>query len=59
MARRASDGRWSANVPLTPGRHTYAFVVDGTRWLVDPLAPRVPDDGFGPANAVVIEGAPK
>ena len=59
MARREADGSWSARVPLTPGRHVYAFVVDGTRWIIDPLAPQAPDDGFGPTNAVVIEGARK
>lgn len=47
---------WSARVPLPPGRHVYAFVIDGTRWLVDPLAPQVPDAGFGPANALVVDG---
>lgn len=57
MASR--DGTWSANIPLTPGRHVYAFVVDGKRWIVDPLAPQVPDDGYGPANAVVIDGGPQ
>lgn len=46
---------WSASVPLPPGRHVYAFVIDGTRWLIDPLAPQVPDAAFGPANALVIE----
>lgn len=55
MAKRAADGTWSARVPLAPGRHTYAFVVDGERWIVDPLAPQVPGDGYGPANAVVID----
>ncbi len=59
MARRADDGTWSAKVPLTPGRHMYAFVVDGTRWIVDPLAPQVPDDGYGPSNAVVIDRGPE
>ena len=57
MAR--TDGTWSAKVPLAPGRHVYAFVVDGKKWVVDPLAPRVPDDGYGPANAVVIDALPK
>jgi hypothetical protein len=56
MIRRRNDGAWSANVPLPPGRHVYAFVVDGRQWLVDPLAPQVPDEGYGPANAVVVEG---
>lgn len=57
---RSRGGTWSARVPLEPGRHEYAFVIDGERWVVDPLAPQVPDAGFGPTNAVVIdaEGAP-
>ena len=56
MMRRSGDGTWSAQVALLPGRHVYAFVIDGQQWLVDPLAPQVPDAGFGPANAVVIDG---
>lgn len=58
MARAEADGTWSVKVPLEPGRYTYAFVVDGHEWLVDALAPQVPDAGFGPANALVVEGAP-
>jgi len=59
MVQRSADGTWSARVPLEPGRHTYAFVVDGQQWLVDPLAPQVPDAGFGPTNAVIVdESAP-
>ena len=56
MLRRPDSGAWSAHVALAPGRHVYAFVIDGKKWLVDPLAPQVPDDGFGPANAVVVDG---
>jgi 1,4-alpha-glucan branching enzyme len=56
MRRTGGAVSWSAQVALTPGRHVYAFVIDGTRWLVDPLAPQVPDSGFGPSNAVMIEG---
>lgn len=56
MVRREREGTWSASVPLEPGRHEYAFVVDGTRWLVDPLAPQVADAGFGPTNTVVVDG---
>lgn len=57
MLKRSADGTWSARVALLPGRHVYAFVVDGGRWLVDPLAPQVPDSGYGPTNAVIVEGA--
>lgn len=57
MRRSSADGTWSTKVPLGPGVHNYAFVVDGQRWLVDPMAPQVPDRGFGPANAVVVVGS--
>ncbi len=56
MVRRLNDRAWSTQVPLAPGRHVYAFVVDGKKWLVDPLAPQVPDEGYGPANALVVDG---
>ncbi|HEX6631274.1 MAG TPA: isoamylase early set domain-containing protein, partial [Gemmatimonadaceae bacterium] len=52
--RPAPAGRlWSVEVPLTPGRHRYAFVVDGERWLADPAAPRAPGPDFGSPNSVV------
>lgn len=57
MAKRGADGTWSVRVPLSPGRYSYAFVVDGREWLVDARAPQVPDAGFGPANAVIVDGA--
>lgn len=53
MVREGAE--WSVRVPLPPGRHVYAYVIDGTRWLVDPLAPQVPDAGYGPANAVIVD----
>ncbi len=45
-----SPGVWTVSVPLTPGVHDYAFVVDGERWTPDPLAAAV-DDGFGGHNS--------
>ena len=55
MVRGRGGKAWSARIPLAPGRHTYAFVVDGERWIVDPLAPQVEDEGgYGPANALVL-----
>jgi len=56
MARSGSGAEWSTQLPLSPGRHVYAFVIDGTRWLVDPMAPQVPDADLGPTNAVIVEG---
>ena len=47
------DGIWTVTVPLPAGRHEYAFVVDGVRWMPDPNAPRAGTADFGPANSVV------
>jgi Glycogen recognition site of AMP-activated protein kinase len=41
------DGIWHAAAILPAGAHEYMFVVDGERWVPDPLAGRYVDDGFG------------
>ncbi len=41
------DGIWHADAVLPAGQHEYMFVVDGERWVSDPLAGRYVDDGFG------------
>ena len=48
--QQVSPGIWSIVVPLEPGVHDYAFVVDGGEWIADPTAPVV-DDGFGGMNS--------
>ena len=48
------DGVWDARVILPTGQHEYMFVVDGERWVADPLAGRYVDDGFGRQNAVLV-----
>lgn len=47
-------GVWSVTVPLTEGRHLYAYVVNGTQWMADPGAPIASDDGFGHKNSVIL-----
>lgn len=47
---QAEPGVWTIVVPLDPGVHDYAFIVDGERWVADPNAPAV-DDGFGGRNS--------
>ncbi len=51
--RRVSDTTWAADIPLSPGRHVYQFVIDNHRWVPDPAAPRDPGDDFGSSNSVV------
>jgi hypothetical protein len=48
------DGDWEASVVLPAGAHEYMFVVDGERWIADPLAERFVEDDFGRQNSVVI-----
>lgn len=52
--RRLSDGTWIADVPLTPGRYAYAFMVDG-KIKVDPVAPRAESD-FGENSVLMVRG---
>jgi 1,4-alpha-glucan branching enzyme len=54
--RRDAGGAWSIALPLLPGRHVYAFVVDGRRWVADPVAPLAPEEDFGFHNSVVVVG---
>jgi hypothetical protein len=44
-------------VALTPGRHEYAFIVNGTRWVADPLAVKTSDD-FGTESSVIRVASP-
>lgn len=56
LTRTAPSGVWSVDVPLGPGRHVYAFVVDDV-WMADAFAPRAPDSDFGtPTSVVVVQG---
>ena len=56
---RATGGVWVAAIPLAPGRHVYAFIVDGASWVPDPAAPLAPEDGFGSRNSVIVVGDPE
>jgi 1,4-alpha-glucan branching enzyme len=55
LQRDSSTGKWIVSLRLPPGRHVYAFVVDGDV-KADPTAPRAADDDFGSANSVVLVG---
>jgi len=52
--KRLAGGTWITDVPLSPGRYAYAFLVDG-KLMADPAAPRAtPKDDFGFANSVLM-----
>jgi Glycogen recognition site of AMP-activated protein kinase len=49
-------GEWTVVLPLAPGRHQYAFVVDGVTWIPDPAAALTADADFGSASSVIYVG---
>ena len=52
-----APGVWAVSVPLSAGRHEYAFIVNGTRWVADPLAVKSSDD-FGTESSVIRVAPP-
>ena len=48
-------GAWSTSVPVPKGRHEYAFIVDGKRWVADPFAPSSTDD-FDTNSSIITVG---
>jgi hypothetical protein len=58
MKRFGREGPWTATVLATPGRHLYAFMVDGATLIPDPRAPRVRDLDYGGEASVLMVTAP-
>jgi hypothetical protein len=58
LTREEGGALWSVTVPLLPGRHVYAFMVDDTLMQIDPAAPTTTDPDFGVKGSVVIVGQP-
>lgn len=57
LAPSGNDGVWITSVALPPGRHEYAFIVDGEHWMPDPLATVTIHDDFGTASSIVNVGS--
>ena len=52
LTRGEAKGVWTIALPLAAEQHEYAFIVDGKRWLTDPLAP-TRHDAFGTETSIV------
>lgn len=56
---RSPDGElWSVTIPIAPGRHMYAFMVDDSLFTLDPTAPNARDPDLGTKGSIVIVGRP-
>jgi hypothetical protein len=55
LSPRTVNGQtvWTGLVPVGRGEHEYQFVINGSEWVTDPLAPVKRNDGFGAKNAVL------
>jgi len=58
LVRDSASGAWSVVAAVPPGRHVYAFLVDGKVWTLDPRAPKTKDSDYGTEQSVVIVGLP-
>jgi hypothetical protein len=56
---RREGGVWTLSMPVSSGRHVYAFVVDEGLWVSDPAAPLAPVDGFGFSKSVILVEGPR
>ncbi len=53
LTRSDANGDYFVDVPLSPGRHTYKFVVDG-KWILDPANPETEANHMGNDKNSVI-----
>jgi hypothetical protein len=57
LKRFGANGPWTTTVNITPGRHLYAFMVDG-KLVVDPRAPSTRDLDYGGQASVLMVNTP-
>ena len=57
LTQFGSNGPWMVTVNVMPGRHLYAFMVDG-KFVVDPRAPRARDLDYGGDASVLMVTTP-
>jgi hypothetical protein len=54
MQPQADGHRWVLELRLPPGRHTYAFLIDGRVAVADPNSTFAESDGFGSKNSILF-----
>jgi hypothetical protein len=54
MTRAADGDLWSVTVRIVPGRHTYAFMVDDSAFVLDPREPKSRDADLGVETSLMI-----
>lgn len=52
LALKKQGGEWICPIYLSPGKHTYKFIVDGN-WILDPTNKNWEQNEFGTGNSVI------
>lgn len=58
MTRSADGDLWSATLPILPGRHMYAFMVDDSIFVLDPREAKARNSDLGVEASITIVGKP-
>lgn len=54
LNKAEDSGLWTVTIPLSLNEtYQYMFVVDGQKWMPDPMVANYVDDGFGGRNSVI------
>ena len=48
-----SDGYWEINMEIPPGKHSFSYIVDGSKILADPTISLKENDDFGTINSIL------
>jgi hypothetical protein len=49
-----NPGIWTVELRLKPGRYHYSFLLDGRRWVRDPVQPPAAESDFGAPMSVLM-----
>ena len=53
MKRIGTSGYWELNLPVVPGEHRFAYILDGDSRIADPTLPGRETDDFGGENSIL------
>ena len=56
LHRAGDSGYWELTLPVAPGEHRFAYILDGERQMADPTLPALEQDDFGGENSILSVG---